>query len=142
MIDKGLLLKLEESLKAKINEIEALTDNVTLLSFSNGKYIIKEVSLKSKELYDYLASQKVGNILYPKKKIIFDKRIFFVFDYVINLEYPDEKKILDLIDTLDELHKKTSFEIKLEDINFNFKRKIIRFHMVSDFYFINKKFKY
>lgn len=132
MISDDLLVKIEESLKNKCIKKEALTEYVTLLSFSNNKYIVKEVSNKSKEIYDYMASQKVENVLYPKKRFLDNKKMYFLFDYIQSLEYPNEKKILNLIESLDELHKKTSFEIKSEDINFKY---FLRIYKRLDRYF-------
>lgn len=112
--------KVEEAFNNTIIKEEALTDMVTLLSFSDSKIIIKKVNKKTKNIYDFLASQKVDDILYPSKQFVIDKEIFFAYKYLNDYEYPSEKKINDLINTVDELHKKTGFTVRLNDINFKF----------------------
>lgn len=120
MIKNELISKIEESFNTKIINTEALTPMVTLLSFKDKKYILKKVNKKTKNIYDFLASQKVENILYPLKQFIFEKEIFFIYNYVNNYEYPGEKKISDLINATHELHKKTGFVVRLNDINFKY----------------------
>ena len=112
--------KIEEIFNEKIIKMEALTTQVTLLLFKNAKYIVKKVSIKSKNIYDFLASQKVENVLYPLKQFTYNNEIFFVYKYIQDFEYPNEKKIIDLINAMDELHKKTGFTVRLNDINFKF----------------------
>lgn len=112
--------KIEESFNSKIIKKEALTSMVTLLSFPEGKIILKKVNIKTKNIYDFLASQKVENVLYPIKQFVIDKEIYFAYKYVNDYEYPNEKKISDLINTVDELHKKTGFTVRLNDIYFKF----------------------
>ena len=120
MLKNDKFTKIEEAFNSKIIKTEALTNIVTLLSFNDSKIILKKVNVKTKNIYDFLASQKVENILYPLKQFVIDKEIFFVYKYVNDYEYPSEKKISDLINTVSELHKKTGFTVRLNDINFKF----------------------
>ena len=120
MIKNELLSKIEESFNSKILKQEALTDMVTLLSFKDSKYIIKKVNIRTKNIYDFLASQKVENVLYPIKQFVYENEIYFVYKYVLDYEYPSEKKIVDLINSVYELHNKTGFTVRLTDINFKY----------------------
>ena len=120
MIKNDFKEKLEEIFNDKITKMEALTTQVTLLFFKDKKYIVKKVSLKTKNIYDFLASQKVEVVLFPQKQFTYNNEIYFIYKFVQDFSYPDEKKILDLIDVVDELHKKTGFTVRLNDINFKF----------------------
>ena len=120
MIKNDFKEKLEELFKDKIIKIEALTLQVTLLSFETGKYIVKKVNVKTKNIYDFLASQKVENVLYPLKQFMYDNELFFIYKYIQDYEYPNEKKIFDLINTTYELHQKTGFTVRLNDSNFKY----------------------
>ena len=120
MITSEFKLKLEEVFKDKIEKIEALTNNVTLLIFSKRKILLKKVNPKCKNTYNFLSSQNVNNVLFPIKQIVFNNEIFFAFSYQINLDYPEEKKIINLIELMDEVHKKTGFTVRLNDINFKY----------------------
>ena len=120
MIKNDFKEKIEQLFNDKILRIEALTSKVTLLSFKDNKFIVKKVNVKTKNIYDFLASQKVDVVLYPLKQFIYEKEIFFVYKYVNEYEYPSEKKISDLISVVDDLHKKTGFTVRLNDLNFKF----------------------
>ena len=120
MIKNEFINKIEEAFNFKIEKQEALTTLVTLLSFKEGKLILKKVNKRTKNIYDFLASQKVEGALYPVKQFMFDNEFYFVYKYVNSYEYPSEKKIIDLINTVYELHKKTGFTVRLNDINFKY----------------------
>ena len=51
---------------------------------------------------------------------MYNKEIYFIYNYVNNYEYPSEKKITDLTNTVYELHKKTGFTVRLNDENFKY----------------------
>ena len=126
MLNDELKKKIEDAFDSKIKATEALTKQVTLLSFNDSKMIIKKVNTKTKNIYDFLASQKVENVLYPLKKIIYDKECYFVYKYINSYEYPNEKKIKDMIESVDEVHKKTGFTVRLTDSNFKFFMRIYK----------------
>lgn len=126
MITNELVKKIEEAYGSEINKVEALTKQVTLLSFNDSKIILKNVNKKTKNTYDFLASQKVENVLYPLKKIVWENEIYFVYKYINSYEYPNEKKIKDLIDAVDEVHKKTGFVVRLNDVNFKYFMRIYK----------------
>jgi len=120
VLSEAFVNKVEESFGNKIIKIEALTDSVTLLYFSDQKVVLKRVNTKVKNIYNFIASQNVKNVVYPIKQFIFDKNIYFIYKYINNFEYPTEKKIIDLLNNLSELHSKTSFTIKLNEKNFKY----------------------
>jgi hypothetical protein len=118
MITNEFKNKIEEAFNSKITDFKIVSKYVTLITFSNQKYIIKKVSNRTKNIYDYLISQEVKEVVYPMKKIIFQKEIFFVYKYYQEYTYPNEKKIIDLIEVVDKVHKKTGFTVRLNDSNF------------------------
>ncbi len=120
MIKNEFITKIEEAFNFKILSQEALTNLVTLLSFKEGKIILKKVNIRTKNIYDFLASQKVNRVEFPIKQFKFDNDIYFVYKHINSYEYPSEKKISDLIDAVHELHKKTGFTVRLNDVNFKF----------------------
>jgi hypothetical protein len=120
MIKNEFILKIEESFNSKIIKQEALTDMVTLLYFNESKIVLKKVNVRTKNIYDFLASQNVENVLYPIKQFVYEKEIFFVYKFINDYEYPSEKKISDLIDVVHELHKKTAFTVRLTDVYFKY----------------------
>lgn len=120
MIKNEFKEKVEEIFNKKITKIEALTFQVTLLSFNNVKYIIKKVNIKTKNIYDFLASQKVSNVMFPIKQFIFENELYFAYNFINDYDYPKEKKIYDLINVVHELHQKTGFTVRLNDSNFKY----------------------
>lgn len=120
MLKNELKIKIEDSFKEQIIEIEALTFEVTLLSFKTGKIIVKRVSNKVKNTYDYLASQECKMVLYPIKQFVVDNEVYFVYKYMSKYEYPDNIKIYELIEAADSLHKKTGFTVRLNDDEFKY----------------------
>ena len=112
--------KIEESFKEKIIKIEAITFEVTLLSFQTGKIIVKRVSNKVKNTYDYLASQECKMVLYPMKQFVCDGEVYFLYKYMSKYEYPDAKKIYELVDAAHSLHQKTGFTVRLNDDEFKY----------------------
>ena len=118
MITNEFKLKIEEAFNRKITSIKLVSKYVILISFSDYKIILKKVDVKTKNIYDYLISQDVKEVVYPMKKIIFEKEIFFVYKYISNYEYPNEKKVIDIISVVDNIHKKTGFTVRLNDSNF------------------------
>ena len=129
-----LVKKLEDSFNDKIKEKIALTNSVTLLSFSKKKVIIKRGNQKTKKVYEFLKAENVEEVNYPLKMITDNKEIFFVYNYVNNYEAPNNKKIINLLESLKALHEKTSFEVKLADINFKY---FMRTYRKLDFIFQN-----
>lgn len=121
-----LINKIESSFQEKISKIEALTENVTLLSFKEGKIIVKRVNSKTKNIYNYLASQNILNVLFPLKQIVFENQIFFVYKYLNSYDYPDVKKALDLMNVINDVHQKTAFTVRLNDINFKYFMRIYK----------------
>ena len=120
MIKNDFKERIEHLFDEKVIKMEALTSKVTLLSFTGKKYIVKKVNVKTKNIYDFLASQKVEVVLYPLKQFIYEKEIFFVYKFIPEYDYPNEKKIIDLINSVYELHQKTGFTVRLNDINFKY----------------------
>ena len=120
VLKNDLKNKIEESFKEKIIKEEAITFEVSLLQLGTGKIIVKRVSNKVKNTYDYLASQECKMVLYPLKQFIFEGDVYFIYKYMSKYNYPDIKKIDDLIDAMTLLHQKTSFTVKLSDKEFKY----------------------
>ena len=120
MLKNELILKIEDSFKEKIIKTEAITYEVTLLSFQTGKVIVKRVSNKVKNTYDYLASQECNMVLYPIKQFVLNGEVFFLYKYMPKYDYPDNKKIYELLDAMSSLHQKTGFVVRLNDDEFKY----------------------
>lgn len=120
MLKNELILKIEDSFKEKIIKTEAITYEVTLLSFQTGKVIVKRVSNKVKNIYDYLASQECNMVLYPIKQFVLNGEVFFLYKYMPKYDYPDNKKIYELLDAMSSLHQKTGFVVRLNDDEFKY----------------------
>lgn len=112
--------KLESIFNAKLIDEVALSEDVTLLSFTNRKIILKEVNQKVLDIYHYLASENVVGVRLPIKKISDGKKVYLAFAYLKPVKYHQEKQVLDLISTMNDLHHKTAFDIKLEPKYFKF----------------------
>ena len=120
VLKNELILKIEDSFKEKIIKTEAITYEVTLLSFQTGKVIVKRVSNKVKNTYDYLASQECNMVLYPIKQFVLNGEVFFLYKYMPKYDYPDNKKIYELLDAMSSLHQKTGFVVRLNDDEFKY----------------------
>lgn len=113
--------KIETSLQTKITEVEDLTTNVTLVTTIDGsQYTLKTVPPKCRDVYDFLASQKVQCVSYPVKSFRETDGAFFLYRYVKALEYPPQKKISNLFEAITELHGKTAYEKKLPQKSFKY----------------------
>lgn len=116
-----LITKLLNSyFKGEINNINKVTKNVTLFTINNKKYIIKLVSYKTNEVYNFITSQQVQSVSYPIKKFKTKDGIYFLYNYEQELNFPTVKKTQQLVDAISELHKSTSYEKKLNKKNFKF----------------------
>lgn len=120
MLTNELKSKIIDSFKEEIINVEAISKNVSLLSFKTGKIIIKKVSDKSKNTYDFLASQECKMVLYPLKKFLLKGDTFFVYKYMSKYQYPDIKKIYEIIECMSSLHQKTGFTVRLNDKEFKY----------------------
>ena len=83
-----------------------LKGKVTILETTSGDYIVKEKKNDIRSLYKYLASRGFYN--YPK--LIDDSRKeVIVYEMIEDYPTPKEQKMNDLIDTVSNLHNKTSY---------------------------------
>lgn len=103
-----------------ITDINKVTNCVTLFTINNKKYIIKLVSSKSNEIYNFITSQQVQSVSYPIKKFKTSDGMYFLYNYEQELNFPTLKKTQHLVDAINELHKSTSYEKKLNKKNFKF----------------------
>ena len=71
-----------------------------------------------------------GNVhiinIYPIKKIVYEHDCYFIYKYIQKYEYPNEKKVKDMLDSVDEVHKKTGFVMRLNDLNFKYFMRIYK----------------
>lgn len=87
------------------------TGKVTIVDDKMGRFIIKEKTNKE-EIFNYLKSRSFD--YYPK--IIVDED-YEISEYIENIEYPNEQKIIDLINLVSLLHNKTTHykEVDFDD---------------------------
>ncbi len=111
---------LQKYYECEIIEINKVTDNVTLFSANNIKYIIKFVTPKCRDIYDFLMTQQANSISYPIKKFTTKEGMYYLYNYEEELNFPTVKKTQHLIEAINELHNTTSYEKKLSSKNFKY----------------------
>ncbi len=86
---------------------------VTIVDTEMGNFVIKK-NKKNKLIFDYLKSRSFN---YYPKIISEDNEEYEISEYIEELEYPNEQKMLDLINLLSLLHTKTTHfkEVDFED---------------------------
>ncbi len=77
-------------------------NNITIVDTKDKKYVLKKIT--NKDVYKYLRSRNFNNI--PNAKIIND---YEIYDYIEDIETPQEQRINDLIELVSALHNKTSY---------------------------------
>ena len=85
----------------------------TIIDTEMGRFVVKKNN-KNKKIFDYLKSRSFN--YYPK--IISDEdEEYEIFEYIEELDYPNEQKMLDLINLISLLHNKTTHykEIDYDD---------------------------
>lgn len=111
---------LNKYFNSKIENVNNVTQNVTLFTIDNQKYIVKLVSSKCNEIYNFIATEQINCISYPLKKFKVKDGLYFLYKYEKELEFPSVKKTQQLLDVINDLHKKTSYERKLNKKNFKY----------------------
>lgn len=93
-----------------------LLGKCTLLESTSGNVIIKEKgNANISELYNYLKARNFNK--FPK--LIEDNRNEVnVYEYVNDVAYPKDQKMNDLMETIAELHNKTSYKKEVTDDKF------------------------
>lgn len=117
---EDLILLIQSYFNEEVTILNKVTSNVTLFKIGNNKYIIKLVSSKSNAIYDFIISQNVKSVSYPLKKFKTVDGMYFLYNYEQELNFPVLKKTQQLVSCIDELHKSTSYEKKLNKKNFKF----------------------
>lgn len=105
---------------SEINDITNITANVSSFYVNNKKYIVKLVSQKCKDIFEYIQTEQVNCISYPIKKFQLQEGLYFLYDYESELNFPSVKKTHQLLSCITELHKSTSYEKKLNKKNFKY----------------------
>lgn len=98
-----------DELESDIGEIKGsskITENSYLIEASK-LYILKRNYKNLDPCYNYLESQGVMNVSYPIKRYKIGNEKYLLFDYLVEVKYPTDKKIYDLRDALLNLHEKT-----------------------------------
>ena len=85
----------------------------TIIDTEMGRFVVKKNN-NNKKIFDYLKSRSFN---YYPKKISAENEEYEISEYVEELDYPKEQKILDLINLITLLHNKTTHykEIDYED---------------------------
>lgn len=77
---------------------------VTIIDTEIGRFVVKKNN-KSKKIFDYLKSRSFN---YYPRVISEENEEYEIAEYVEDLDYPDEQKMLDLINLVSLLHNKTT----------------------------------
>ena len=77
---------------------------VTIIDTEIGRFVVKKNN-KSKKIFDYLKSRSFN---YYPRVINEENEEYEIAEYVEDLDYPDEQKMLDLINLVSLLHNKTT----------------------------------
>ena len=85
----------------------------TIVDSEMGRFVIKQ-NLKSKKIFDYLKSR---NFNYYPKTINDENDDYEIIEFINNIDYPNEQKMLDLINLISLLHSKTTHykEVDFDD---------------------------
>ncbi len=87
--------------------------NIKIIDTDQGKYVVKNKTLKQDNLYEYLTSKNFNNII--EKEIYKD---YELSPYIEEVSLPKEEKAIELVYLLSLLHNKTTFyrEISLDKV--------------------------
>ena len=91
----------------------AKNGKVTIINTEMGNFVIKE-NKKNKKIFDYLKSRSFN---YYPKIISKEEEEYEISEFIEELDYPNEQKMLDLINLIALLHGKTTHfkEVDFED---------------------------
>lgn len=91
----------------------AKNGNVTIVDTEMGSFVIKKNN-RNKEVFNYLKSRSFD---YFPKSINDIEEEFEIVEYVDSIDYPNEQKIMDLINLVGLLHNKTTYykEVDFDD---------------------------
>lgn len=117
---KKIEIILKNYFNKEVTDIKQLTNVVTIIMVEDQKYILKLVTPKCEEVYNFIMTQQVEMISYPVKKIKVKEGMYFLYKYEEELKFPILKKTQQLFDALNILHKETSYEKKLNKKNFKY----------------------
>ncbi len=117
---KDLTRLLEKYFEDNIKNVNDITNNVSLFSIDNEKYIIKRVTPKCNEIYNFISTENVTCISYPLKKFQTKDGLYFLYNNEKEVEFTTLKKTQQLFECLNELHNLTSYEKKLNKKNFKY----------------------
>ncbi len=102
------------TLRSLVENIDKITKqkNRTIIQAKDKRYVAKEN--KNKMIYDYLSSRGFMYYLEPLKR----NEDYNLYQYIEEIDTPNEQKALDIIHIMALLHKKTTYykEINLDEI--------------------------
>ncbi len=116
----NLMSLLSKYFNKELTNVNNVTANVMLFTIDSQKYIIKLVTPKCNEIYNFIATEQVNCISYPLKKFQTKEGLYFLYKYEKELDFPVVKKSQQLLEVINELHSTTSYEKKLNKKNFKY----------------------
>ena len=89
------------------------TGKATIVDTQMGRFVVKK-NIKDKKIFDYLKSRSFD---YYPKTVNEEDEDYDIIEYIEDTDYPNEQKMLDLINLISLLHSKTTHfkEIDYED---------------------------
>ncbi len=113
-------LLLKDYFKSDINNFIQKTPNVYSLEVCNKKYILKLVSAKCIKINSFLVQENIDIVSLPFKKFKTKKGVYFLYEYQVELDIPNQTKAKHLLELTNLLHDKTKYEKKLSSKNFKY----------------------
>lgn len=80
------------------------TGKATIVDTQMGRFVVKK-NIKDKKIFDYLKSRSFD---YYPKTVNEENEDYDIIEYIEELDYPNEQKMLDLISLVSLLHNKTT----------------------------------
>lgn len=124
--------KIFRIIKDNINRV-TIKNNVYIVNTNTRSYVIKKKTNQNLDnIYEYLYSRSFD--YFPKVLIKDDD--YDVYEYIDNIEIPNEQKILDLVNLLTLLHSKTTFykEIDVDIYKSIYENIVSRINYLENYY--------
>lgn len=114
------------------SNFKKITNKTFLFNDFDQSFILKEQTDKSNEIYSYIKSQNIDNILTPIDSIDLENHKYYKLPFIEDINYPLSKKVHDLKEELSTIHRKTAITKKIK------KAEIKKFYQIS--LILNNKF--
>lgn len=117
----------------KIQSLEK-KDNIRIITTKEKKYVLKDRKTDKRELFSYLNSRSF--YFFPKLYNSDESDKYEIFDYIENINMPNQEKGQDIILLMTMLHNKTTFykKIDIEDYKIIYEKIKERLKALKEYY--------